>query len=296
MIQLAPDGALEELMAQNPVVSLLLSEDARHTLMMVSPEGDSLSVARRVDDVIAPAGASLTFSGNPVVFASVIDLLSWFLLIIPPVVIVLLVGTFFATIGDRRLSVMALIPAALGAIWTFGLIFGLGREIDIVTVIVPIFVIVMGYADGLHFVTHFQEEAENPDPVARVSSALSHVGVPMILTTISTAAGFLSLVATNVHPIQQLGLFTAIGITFAGVISFFSRMVSAMSRYAARSTWAFSRTLGRSCRPLEGSSVIRWAADRLWACCAKRSMPKTSARIGSSHWRAPALTGSPAIT
>jgi predicted RND superfamily exporter protein len=44
----------------------------------------------------------------------------------------------------------------------------------------------------------------------------------MILTTISTAAGFLSLVATNVHPIQQLGLFTAIGITFAGFISFFS--------------------------------------------------------------------------
>ena len=222
MVQLAPDGVIEELMAQNPVVSLLLSEDARHTLMMVSPDGDSLSIARKVDDVAAPAGVSLTFSGNPVVFASVIDLLSWFLLIIPPVVIILLVGTFFATIGDRRLSVMALIPAALGAIWTFGLIFGLGRQIDIVTVIVPIFVIVMGSADGLHFVTHFQEEADNPDPVARVSSALSHVGVPMILTTISTAAGFLSLVATNVHPIQQLGLFTAIGITFAGIISFFS--------------------------------------------------------------------------
>jgi predicted RND superfamily exporter protein len=44
----------------------------------------------------------------------------------------------------------------------------------------------------------------------------------MILTTISTAAGFFSLVFTNVHPIQQLGLFTAIGIGFAGIISFFS--------------------------------------------------------------------------
>ncbi len=222
MIELAPDEALEQLLTQSPVTSLLLSEDARHTLIMLTPEGDSLSVARQVDDISAPAGLELTFSGNPVVFASVIDLLSLFLLAIPPVVIFLLVATFYATIGDRRLSVMALIPAALGAIWTFGLIFGLGNEIDIVTVIVPIFVIVMGSADGLHFVTHFQEEADNPDPVARVSSALSHVGVPMILTTISTAAGFLSLVATNVHPIQQLGLFTAIGISFAGFISFFS--------------------------------------------------------------------------
>ena len=222
MVQLAPEAALTQLLDQSPVSSLLLSDDERHTLVMVSPDGDSLSVARRIDDVSAPAGVELTFSGNPVVFASVVDLLSLFILFIPPVVFVLLVGTFFATIGDRRLSVISMIPAALGAIWTFGLIFGLGREIDIVTVIVPIFVIVMGSADGLHFVTHFQEEAENPDPVARVSSALSHVGVPMILTTISTAAGFLSLVATNVRPIQQLGLFTAIGITFAGIISFFS--------------------------------------------------------------------------
>ena len=44
----------------------------------------------------------------------------------------------------------------------------------------------------------------------------------MILTTVSTAAGFLSLLATDVEPIRQLGLFTAIGITFAGIISFFS--------------------------------------------------------------------------
>lgn len=222
MIQMAPDAAIADLFAQNPVVSLLLSEDSRHTLMMISPEGDSIGVARRIDDVSAPDGLELTFSGNPVVFGSVIDALSLFLLFIPPVVVFLLVATFFATIGDRKLSVMALIPAALGAIWTFGLIFALGREIDIVTVIVPIFVIVMGSADGLHFVTHFQEEVGEPDRVKRVSSALSHVGVPMILTTISTAAGFLSLVATDVRPIQQLGLFTAIGITFAGAISFFS--------------------------------------------------------------------------
>ena len=66
--------------------------------------------------------------------------------------------------------------------------------------------------------------------MARVSSALSHVGLPMILTTISTAAGFLSLVATNVRPIQQMGLFTAVGITFAGIISFFS-LPALLSRF-----------------------------------------------------------------
>ncbi len=217
----APD-VVAAIVDGNPLSRLLLAEDGRSTLVLVTPEGSGLSVARRVADVVAPNGTELALAGNPVVFASVLDKLSLFVLVIPPAVMILLVLTFFATIGDRRLSLLALVPAALGAIWTFGLLFALGREVDIVTVIVPIFVIVMGSADGLHFVTHFQEEAGQPDPVARVSSALSRVGVPMILTTISTAAGFLSLVFTDVQPIRQLGAFTAIGIGFAGVISFFS--------------------------------------------------------------------------
>lgn len=215
-----PDAVVESILSTNPVSSLLLSEDGRHTLVLVNPGEDATATARLVTDVEVE-GLDVVYSGNPVIFASVIDLLSLFLLLIPPLVLILLVGTFYTTIGDRRLSVLAIVPAALGSLWTFGLIFGLGFKADIVTVIVPIFVIVMGSADGLHFVTHFQE-TDSPDPVQRVSSALSQVGIPMILTTISTAAGFLSLLFTGVGPIQQLGVFAAVGIVFAGAISFFS--------------------------------------------------------------------------
>jgi predicted RND superfamily exporter protein len=217
------DIGIDAMRGQSPVAELLLSAAGADTMLMVVPGDDGLAVAQDVADLDPPDGIEMTLSGNPVVFSSVIDILSLFLLLIPPAVFILLVAVFYATIGDRRLSVLAMFPAIVGSIWTFGLIFALGREVDIVTVIVPIFVIVMGSADGLHFVTHFQEEAETSrDTVQRVHSALSHVGVPMILTTISTAAGFFSLLFTNVQPIQQLGLFTAIGIVFAGIISFFS--------------------------------------------------------------------------
>lgn len=217
-----PDEAIAGFLAQNPVADLLLSADGMHTLLIVTAGDDPTATAGRVNDVTV-SGLELTFSGNPVVFASVLELLSFFLLVIPPIVVALLIGVFYSTIGDLRLSVLSIVPAALGSLWTFGLIFGLGREIDIVTVIVPIFIVVMGSADGLHFVTHFQEEAERTaDPVDRVATALRQVGTPMILTTISTAAGFLSLLVTDVQPIRQLGLFTAIGIVLAGFISFFS--------------------------------------------------------------------------
>ncbi len=223
MLELIPDQQLAGILDANPLSELFVSEDGRHSMMLVVPVDDGMAVAQELSDYEAPPGIEVVLSGNPVVFAKVLDILSWFLLVIPPVILILLIGTFYATIGDRRLSLLALIPALLGALWTFGFIFALGREIDVVTVIVPIFVIVMGSADGLHFVTHFQETVERTDDrVERVRSTLRHVGIPMILTTISTAAGFISLAFTDVRPIRQMGTFAAVGIVFAGFISFFS--------------------------------------------------------------------------
>lgn len=52
-----------------------------------------------------PTAAALLLDRNPLAdFASVIDALSVVLLVIPPLVILLLVGVFPATIGNRRLS------------------------------------------------------------------------------------------------------------------------------------------------------------------------------------------------
>ncbi|MBK5268060.1 MAG: MMPL family transporter [Acidimicrobiia bacterium] len=218
-----PGPAVDSLLQSNPTTGLLLSDDFLDTLVIVTPGTDGMSSARNLADLVAPDGIELTLAGNPVIFASVVDLLSLFLLLIPPAVIALMLAVFYANIGDRRLSALAMLPAILGSLWTFGLLFGLGKQIDIVTVIVPIFVIVMGSADGLHFVTHFQEEAHRTsDPTDLVASALKQVGVPMILTSVSTAAGFLSLLFTGVRPIAQLGTFSAIGITFAGIISLLS--------------------------------------------------------------------------
>src|SRR5262245_63225173 len=63
-----------------------------------------------------------------------------------------------------------------------------------------------------------------------------------------------------------------------------------MFRYAASSTRALSRTLGRRFRPRAGFTTVRWAPARLSACCSRRSMPKISARIGSSTGNEPSRT------
>lgn len=224
LIESLPTFALDKLMS-SPAGEIMLSADRRHAMLMVIPAGDAdpIELAGPVQAVAVPEGLDVVFAGNPVVFSSILDLMGWFILAIPPIVIVLLLGTFYANIGHKKLTVLSIVPAVLGSIWTFGAIFALGFTVDIVTVIVPIFVMVMGSADGLHFVAHYKSEVvRTDDKVERVAAVLREVGIPMILTTISTAVGFLSLLATDIRPMRQLGVFVALGITFAGIISFFS--------------------------------------------------------------------------
>lgn len=261
MVAAAPESILQQVIG-GPLSDLLLSEDARHTLMLIVPGSDGIEVARAIEGIPSPEGIEVTVSGNPAVYAAVIDILSLFLLLIPPVVLVLLVGTFYANVGDRKLSLLAIAPALLGSLWTFGLIAIVGKQIDIVTVIVPIFVLVMGSADGLHFVTHFQDIAKKTtDAVDRIESTLREVGIPMILTTISTSVGFLSLLVTDVRPIRQLGLFAAIGIGFAGLISFFT-LPALMTKIGVAP---------HARGPLLGNRItrgIRWMAMRRWTAVA----------------------------
>jgi hypothetical protein len=236
MIRSAPAPLIAQLLGGNPAADLLLSEDKSAALVVVTPEGDGLDVAREIQAAEWPDGLDVIATGQPVIYATVLDRLGWFLLVIPPVIVALLLLTFFANIGDRRLTVLSIVPAALGALWTFGTISALGLPVDIVTIIVPIFVIVMGSADGLHFVTHYQEEsARTDDPVERVGTTLRQIGTPMILTTISTMAGFMSLLVTDVHPIRQMGALTAVGIAYAGIISFFT-LPAILSRLTIKPT------------------------------------------------------------
>lgn len=225
-----PPQAIAGLIDRNPVAEVLISPDGTATMLFVTSLDDPVATARTLSELPVPEGTEVTLAGNPVIFAQVFDVLSLILLAVPPLVIILMLSVFYLNIGDRRLSALAIMPAIVGSLWTFGTVFALGRQVDIITVIVPIFVIVMGSADGLHFITHFQDKAtETEDKVVMVASALRHVGVPMILTTVSTAVGFLSLTFTGVKPIAELGVFAAVGIGFAGVISLFA-LPALMSR------------------------------------------------------------------
>lgn len=223
-IEQLPDWLLTRLL-DTSVAHLFVDHAGQNTLLLVIPsdDADPLALVDTLAAVPRPDGFEVKLAGASVIVGAMSEALGWPVLIMPLCVLLLLCGTFYLSLRSGRATLLALLPAVVGTVWSFGLIFGLGFELNLLTLGLPLFVLVMGSADGLHLVAFLQRETlEGVDNQNRIDHALEQVGVPMVLTTLSTAIGFGSLMLTDIRPVRELGGFVAAGLVFAGLVSWFS--------------------------------------------------------------------------
>ena len=117
-------------------------------------------------------------------------------------------------------------------IWIFGIMGFAGIPITLVTTILPVVLMTMAVTDEVHFLERFSAEfwkgndGRSPEPSHHdrvgeaVLASLSSVGRPIVATSLTTAAGFLSFASATMAPIRQFGVLAAVGILLAMVFSF----------------------------------------------------------------------------
>ncbi len=161
-------------------------------------------------------------SGDLYMQKKIIDYILLILLFIPPTALILILFVFKTQMGNFKATFFSVLPAGIAALWTLGIVGWSGLEVSIITVLAPIFTIVIGSADGLHFVSHLQESLkEGEDKIASIIKTLKMVGIPMIITTVTSMVGFLSLLVMNTQAIYDLAFFASLGIFLAGIATWF---------------------------------------------------------------------------
>lgn len=161
-------------------------------------------------------------SGNIYNQLKIVDYVMTILMFLPPCALLLILSVFKTQMKSFKATILSVVPAGLGALWTMGLIGWLGNEVSIITVIAPVFTIVIGSADGLHFISHIQDtRKEGLNKIDSIIETLKMVGIPMIITTVTSVAGFLSLLVMNTESIYDFAIFTSVGITFAGIATWY---------------------------------------------------------------------------
>ena len=149
-------------------------------------------------------------------------------------VAVLIVGLF------RRVSpvILSASMVCLSLLSTLGISQLLGIPISLPTQILPSFMLAVGVGYAVHVLTSFLRAlAECGDRDAAIEIALRHVGLPLLLTALTTAAGLISFVVAEMETALQLGVIGAVGVfvTFFHCIILLPAMLSLLPFRSGRS-------------------------------------------------------------
>jgi predicted RND superfamily exporter protein len=121
----------------------------------------------------------------------------------------------------RKLSpvLVSLVVVGVGAVWLMGA-FGAGdRDINMVTMVLPTLVVIIGISDCVHVLNHAAALPQGGTRRERVVQAVSFMFWPCLFNTLTTAVGFLALMTAPMAVVRDLGLYAAIGMGIAFVLA-----------------------------------------------------------------------------
>ncbi len=223
--------ALEEEMTSTPFYEgLFLSKD--HTVAGILLELDVMNepsareeLAEALDEAVQPLrdfGFRVDLVGGPV-FETAIDKLTlsesrkMFPIAAAGSLVVLI-----ALLRSVRATAAVLVSGAVILLLTMGLIRATGHTLNLVTASMPLILWVLSLSNCIHFVSRFQRlHAEYSDPGEAARRALGELNYALIICSVTTAVGFLSLVVSVVSAVRELGFYMACGLLITLIVCLF---------------------------------------------------------------------------
>ncbi|MDX1348867.1 MAG: MMPL family transporter [Putridiphycobacter sp.] len=114
---------------------------------------------------------------------------------------------------------MIIVTASM--LWIVGFMGAINQPINIVLTVLPSIMFVVAMSDVIHLVSKYLDELRLGKPQQEaVKTAYKEVGFATLLTSVTTAIGFLSLLTVQMGAIRVFGIFTAIGVLFAFMLAY----------------------------------------------------------------------------
>jgi uncharacterized protein len=132
-------------------------------------------------------------------------------------VIFILMLVFFHRL---TLVISPMIVAMVSVIITMGLLIASGNTIHIMSSMIPIFIMPIAVLDAVHILSDFFDRyQETRDRKKTIIAVMDSLYTPMLYTSLTTAVAFGSLALTPIPPVQVFGLFVALGVMLAWLLT-----------------------------------------------------------------------------
>lgn len=139
-----------------------------------------------------------------------------------PIVMLVIIIVLLLVLKSVKNTIFTMLVVVFSVVWVFGLMAAVNIPIYAVSTMLPVMLIAIGVADGIHLYSHldlFLRKNPNATRKEAVADMLKGMWKPVVMTSVTTSVGFFSLLTSEVFPIKYFGIFTAFGVMAAMLFS-----------------------------------------------------------------------------
>lgn len=130
-----------------------------------------------------------------------------------PFVALVLFITLLLMMRSPNAPLLPALTAGLSILWTLGFMGFAGIPINMMTMIVPTLIIVIGSTEDIHLLSEYMEGLEHTGTSPKALNFMAaKCGTAVFLTALTTFLGFLSIAVNQITMLRQFGIAAAVGL------------------------------------------------------------------------------------
>ncbi|OIO68345.1 MAG: hypothetical protein CO186_11025 [Zetaproteobacteria bacterium CG_4_9_14_3_um_filter_49_83] len=160
--------------------------------------------------------------GSPRIQKEMEDTLFADMRLLAPLSALVLVLVILLFLRSAAAGVIPLVTAGLSLVWTLGMMGWMGIPLNILSAMLPTLIIVIGSTEDTHLISAFlHASAEHPEREREfhVRRMLRKLGVPLLLTVLTTALGFAGNMFSSIDLIRDFAMASTFAMLANGAIT-----------------------------------------------------------------------------
>lgn len=216
--------------------SIRVLNDERFVYQLINQKGNSTSVILKFEDGIQLAQSQIIMHevdsllnvyafdnhymlGRPY-FQDVLSETQIKEILLSTIISGILISIIMILIFKRWQSIfIALSSLGIGLLLFMGVLSFFDRSLTLMSALYPVLMLIVGTSDVIHIMSKYMDElkkgvASKP----ALKKTIKQIGLATLLTSLTTAAGFLTLLSSRIIPIREFGVNSAIGVVIAYIV------------------------------------------------------------------------------
>lgn len=205
----------------------MVTDDGKATIVSISffstvDEFKAIDAVQKVVDPLKGNAQKVTYFGLPIITKEIgNDARQTMVRLTPLAALVILLILYW---GFRTFQgvILPIFIALFSSIWILGLSVVLNRPLTMILASIPIMMVALVSAYGVHFMNRYYDFRHKLDGNEIIKSTLNWVLVPIFLSAVTTLGGFFSLMTAQFRPVADFGFYAGLGVLFGFLLATFS--------------------------------------------------------------------------